>query len=1444
MSFIQDLQGITILPSVALRNKRKLFKKDPKQWPRGYAFGGWVYDANVTLGFSKQPTTITLSIVLENDSSINSQQAFDISDEMLLVSLTTNKGSNTARNFHEEKRMGHFYSIDLHGIKFNRMYLYDYSIQVEAQQKTLAVTFRDYSLMMGKIYVGLMKRQGPHRQENEDICEDDSPSKKYIRETRASAKLTTFCPNCYLMGDGFNRGSENPALKKGYGSNLSGFFNKQTGTIYRDCSLASFIGRVEPTDTSRFQFIDNLVKEEDTDAYKEAEACFKATKKSYVAVTLGFGTPLWPSGSKSELNAACPASQFPGVDLGVFPVSNIVHWDHRFNLSTIFAIQSNTLKFTWANRFSPKDYWGDLDEKQAKGHNDLGTGFTIDGGFMMLGTEEFEEKLCGNAPNVSYNFTELLNSLRKAGVPIVNHDGSQGSHLRIENQDVVDANGEQTFDGNGDPITQKVKIANPAWPDKNPRYRQNYIGTLREVMEQWCAVFSLDFYYKDRDSEQAGFYFLDLKVGADITAIRDVVDPTTTLGKEFGATSDQKSVILSYKESSTLENTYIQGVITSNIKPFSVKERKKSVKRYVPIMPFHPLDFASPEWYDAPFETMLGETFNYHQLANFIPYHPEPWTFPDNFSHRKRIRSRTNREIWDMDISIALSRLGQEYRDLYVGNRLCEVALSEVAPVETYPPGHSREGLPKQYLQDAQGHAILGSPATDAQIKDQSIQCVSSRWNHNPAAPYSPGSRPDAREEQDFDAQCAALGFDQLVEISHHTVKENIIDLFLAKAEIEDISMDPSHYKMFLGYYDETIHKQHVAWEQSCAEAMYGFGAIFGGTIPAGPEFVPRDYHGVMDGNLGFSKCQEGVSIPKLSNSFEPNVAQYPIYNIEMGQRPRVALESMNAPFNNILIESGNYLPTGLYIAQLDNPWGFTKDHFEKRFWEKFQDNACTEFNDSLNMIQEAGFNREPVLDAQGRQVILPNGKPHTKKATAQEELPQKTQSWSLNMFTPKFFTDTEKIFEAADGLIMSLHNKGVIVDEVTVPRWSVDYGTQRFCKKISVMVITDTRGIGPLADGTFKTRHPNVMFNAVPQVPHFPAGVNYMARHQRELWEISEYKRHQKDDIRNRCDRDLLYEFCEDAIQNHQGTDFAPRAGWGQISKSKCAIDPTGVYKEGWARDLIGGYPIPDANGHITPNSPTHKGRINSRIVELQIVRNPNNPLWLPTSELGSYHIQDLEEELEPLSQKELYYPIVYPVNNFEIQAENGTIFDPWTLVANNKTAPPFQLYSGIWTANVTIEDRRPELVEIYGHPPMISENSAAGIRVINNAIDPDLGQFIDPDAGGFVTHMYDNEGNVVNKISEYHNYIADGDIAGKGTNGLNHYNVLVPTKKIELQLAGSLMDFPNFAGQVDPKYGLQNLTISLSDAGAKTSLSFSDRPAKAPQQEAILNKIGPRTM
>ena len=156
MSFLQDLKGITVLPSPALR-RSNLFRKNPNLWPRGFAFGGWIYDANVTLGFSKQPTEITLSLVLENDSSFNPNKEFDIHDDLLSNSLITTSqhyggSSSSAYNFRHEFYKGHFYTIDLHGIRFNRMYLFDYSISIEATQKTLAVTFKDYSIILDKIY--------------------------------------------------------------------------------------------------------------------------------------------------------------------------------------------------------------------------------------------------------------------------------------------------------------------------------------------------------------------------------------------------------------------------------------------------------------------------------------------------------------------------------------------------------------------------------------------------------------------------------------------------------------------------------------------------------------------------------------------------------------------------------------------------------------------------------------------------------------------------------------------------------------------------------------------------------------------------------------------------------------------------------------------------------------------------------------------------------------------------------------------------------------------------------------------------------------------------------------------------------------------------------------------------------------------------------------------
>ena len=604
------------------------------------------------------------------------------------------------------------------------------------------------------------------------------------------------------------------------------------------------------------------------------------------------------------------------------------------------------------------------------------------------------------------------------------------------------------------------------------------------MLEQWCGVYSLDFFYRDQEGEdEAGFYFLDLQVGAEIEAngITKIVDPTSAEGKEFAGDSDSESVIISYKESSTLENTYMQRVITSNTKPYMTKERKKTIKRYVPFLPLHPLDFQSPDWTMVPYQTALGEEFYYHQLANFIPYDNQPVTnYPSTLaktpSHRKRIWTRTNREVWDMDISMALARLGQQYRDVYIGNRICESALSTTNPLVEYDASWpDRQGQPAKFKRNAAGMpAGMATAAELAVAEAQGTMGAFTHARHNTNYNTSPPTMSNIQAEYDLKANLQAIGFDLIQEVEDFRSKEDIIDLFLSKQEVEDISMDASNYKMFIGYYDKQIHDQHVQWEKECANAMYGFGALVGGTLPQGPEFIPRDYYGTRDGWDGFQDCSDGKSIPKLSNSFEPSAEQYPIYNVEQSRRfkvnPTATLEARNAPFNSVLIESGNFLPTGLYISQLDNPWGTTNEEFEKHWWRTFQDNACSEFNDSLNMIQEAGFNNETKIV--GGRIV--KGRAQT------DNFPHKTQAWDLNMFAPKIFQDTERIFDALDTTIESLYQQNRLVDEISLNRWSIDYGPQRFCKKVSILVVTDCRGslagVDPLTkEKLFNTKHPNI---------------------------------------------------------------------------------------------------------------------------------------------------------------------------------------------------------------------------------------------------------------------------------------------------------------------------------------------------------------------------------
>jgi hypothetical protein len=1369
-NFIQNIQGIRIIPSNALKTSG-LFD-GPVRWPRGYAFGGWVYNSTLRLGFSKQPTELVLSIVLEASAKHKHQSGhglapgkFDISKNLLRNSLT----AHDARNYAAEDTLGHFYYIDLHGVRLKRMYLHDYSISVEANQKVLNVTLKDYSLILNKIYIGLIKRQGPAKGmvalPNKDIQFGD------MQEAIASITIEGFCPNCYLLG------REN--LGGPWGSNVNNFFNIEKGKIWRKLTLGSYAvqyssaGGKGSSSLRRWDSQNPRILADqacyNSRVFDSPAACAGvyatyinmnvwASEESHQHPLRRMGRA-WQPRDQHYCDAAasctvktCGDDSDEACPDGAACTNAGGRWEVHQTDKTSCEADGHQ----WINdaNLMPKEYWSDLTTRTKAGERSS-KGYTIDGGYLMLGTEMFSDSPCSDLPDINYNFTELLDSLIFNG-------------LQISTRTDVGLAG----------ISHDV--------DKNPKFRANYIGTLREVLEQWSSAMGLDFYW---DNTRQKFSFIDLEQGADLRPIQNIPDPATPEGREFGGTQDGKSVIVSYKESSSLANTHIQRVITSNTKPYTKREKSKDIQRYTPMLPLHPLDFTAPNKSITNYTSAYGEAFNSYRYANILPWTPRlthgaagrrPWAEPNiPFGHEARKRIwYTNRQLWDIDYAMALSKYNRSLREMYVGQRIVETCKS------------TRLGI--KY--DSQG-AVLG---------------------HNAGVIH-----PEIHK--DFMGNCMALGFIPIAEIIHPETKSILIGHHMQgdSDDVQDINKDQTFYKLFIGYYTKEEHEDIVGWEQRGAEAMYKNGAVIQGTLPGYP-YIPRDFHGLKAGERGFDPAGEGLSIPKLQHSFSPSADTY-------AQCP-TCLEMHDAPFNGVLIRSGNFLPTGLRFAQLDNPWGTNVEGFEIDFNRTFNDNACVKYNSSLNIAEDMSDMYE-----------------------------YKTQTWDLDAFTPKFFDDLSESWVDMDDVFTRLYDNNALIDEVTVASLDINTKFRRTCKKIHLMIVTDV------------ANHENVRFD----VRSTPGLVNQMSRKALELWQIKERQRKAREEYRDKCDVDIHYEFCENAITDNANAQAQYGNAFGANQLMACAISPTGVYKEGFARNLVGGFPVSTPYGVIA-----HPGHVNSRGLNIRLTRNPDRNTKYPrTDDLGYYYLADLEDDLQTLPTKTFNYTIVYPINNYKMYGVYGWApgvepftepvpynnMDP-TLLLNGFTfwtplqsslypggignhtlgLGNFQTYNGIWNAKVTIEDRIPEITEIYGEPMNtgpLKGNPTTSIKVINNTIDPDLSAMLDPQSNEFVTKIYDAHGDEIKTIEEWHKYIANGIPGGRG---LNNYDVREPTSQIDFKLAGSVKEFPNFIakGYAHPRHGLTSYNVSLTEAGLQTDMTFASRPPVAPELEAILNKIGPRIM
>jgi hypothetical protein len=189
--------------------------------------------------------------------------------------------------------------------------------------------------------------------------------------------------------------------------------------------------------------------------------------------------------------------------------------------------------------------------------NDVST-FRKNGGMMILGKEGFVEQVC-DIPEVDYNFSELLETMDPSSGS--SFSSKFGVYIKVKDADVT-----------VDPPTKTLF-------DRNTQYRQQYTGTLREVLNAWCADFGFSFtwdLYKaeptivgldlseesivDKETESAtkGQRYIDV--------IKDIVTKLNSETGEIGTIAESTT------ESASLENTFKSGYVSQYLKAARTKE--------------------------------------------------------------------------------------------------------------------------------------------------------------------------------------------------------------------------------------------------------------------------------------------------------------------------------------------------------------------------------------------------------------------------------------------------------------------------------------------------------------------------------------------------------------------------------------------------------------------------------------------------------------------------------------------------------------------------------------------------------------------------------------------------------------------------------------------------------------------------------------------------------
>ena len=1259
----QQIRGIKVTP-IGVANRHTTNKA--AYWDKtGYAFGGWIYNTQLDVSYSEQPTTISLDIALDtqtittpnttNTLHTNSTDAgigFDIVSGDLNAGYHPTNGEN-------------YYTIAVGDNIYTPMYLTSYDIQATSDSKMLKAKFVDYSIVLDKIYVGLFKRQGYR--------------KNFVKKLKSNPTVDAICPDCSLSGVDYWH---------------------VTGT---------FTGSIE------------------------------------------FGNYFFNHHGAHDL--------LPPTTI-VTPATRVVSY------SNYFEARKNAHTWMTVDPISTE-----------------ATKFNINGGTFIIGCEEFNESACGDLAPVSYNFSELILGLSKAGMRI----SQVGKSILCNSWNAH--------------ISGQI--------DKNPNYRNNYIGTLREVLNSWCSDFALDFYIIGKT-----LCFIDLALGVfpSVNDLRSSMIPNkagSLLGPQFN--SDKNFAIGSYTEKVDMSDTYEQKIITFDARPRKSEDRTKDIKNQCGFIAMHPLDFlgANERVVTNGHKTMYGETFSSPYILNPI-WDATPTTIATSlkdmpFSITRKLDNNgvetsaygnnyfssaggcyrshwyTTRPYILIDICAALGKYSKPLRDIFLG------------------------GLIASKLKEQSDGGLSPSAFVDRTLE---LRTLLNSFGFIPLAYL--------REAEYSDFKQSFIENDKIYNKKTSDNRQNYI-------------LNSANFEIAIGFHTEQEEREIFEWEQSIAENMYKYGVLTRGNLKKQPFLTPNrtDQPSFLAGLTGLS----GLKVTKIDSTTEPPSEKY----IDFFELPFKDIYQTSGEYNNPIATNMNW--SGLSIAELvDNQWGTVEDDFDQKLKVLSPRLECDNF--------KQGSFKDTVQNA----YESPGG-------------------FSLEDFAPRFFEMTDDLFEELEDNLRNAVANNPAAEELlgklievkkekktqvggTVPTY-----TQYKCPKLKLMVIPNV--------SNFQTRNARVMatVRGVSTVisdlsPHlqvdfaFGKGKNpVMAASLNKMLEKRRIAK-LKDLPKNACDTNLTTEICNigKPILNGKITALAhPARPYGVPNlTTDCRVysnNPTMANVNGCqcVSEYTGEYSFGFYTGRLLSQD-------NCRAIAITLLVNPAAKIgaYLPaTSYLTSNskgHIaivsddEDFPTFTEATTTLNIYYPVQSaPLPEAVVAGGGSPAIAAWgggpTAVAPPTTEPFYNYYSGVLTTNVTVQVRSPEIVEIYGDY-WSGFSNVAKIEQINNEVDQDIQQQIDPTTKGFFKPVYDMMGNRISSVSGYHKLVS----------GMSKNSNISPNLSLSFEIVGDAAQVTNFKNALTPASGLSSFSYSLGQEGYRSSVAFASRPKKLPKREAILNKIRPR--